>query len=89
MFGVSFKKQIRSDNPRKEWRTRARQSMKELCMGVKWLPIEGLYVGVRQLQLGVGHLPLEDLCVGVRLLQVENMNRSSTPPKRIDVIYWS
>ena len=43
--------------------------MKELCMGVKQLPIEDLYIGVKQLQLGVRHLPLRDLCVGVRQLK--------------------
>ena len=42
--------------------------MKELCKGVKQLPIEDLYIGVRELQLGVKDLPLEVLCVGVRQL---------------------
>ena len=53
-----------------------RQPMKELCMGVKWLLIEGLYVEVRQHQLGARRLPLEDLRVGVRLLQLEDTNQS-------------
>ena len=51
---------------KKKWSTRARQPVKDLCMGVRQLPIEDLCVGVRELQLGAKHLPMEDLCVGVR-----------------------
>ena len=55
-------------------RTKARQPMDILCMGVRQLPMEDLCDGVKQLQLGFRHLPLEDLCVGIRQLQPKNMN---------------
>ena len=67
--------------PKKEWCTRARQPMNELCMGVRQLPLENLCIGVRELQLGVRHLPLEDqVCVGITQLQLEDMNWNYTTP---------
>ena len=47
--------------PKREWYTRVRQSIVELCTGVRQLLIEDLCVGVRQLQLGVRHPPLEGM----------------------------
>ena len=70
VFGVRQLQRINwARQPKREWCTRARRFMKELCMGVRELPIEDLFVRAR-------HLPLEDLCVGVRSLQLEYMNRS-------------
>ena len=55
--------------PKREWCTRGRQLMNELCMRVRHLLIEDLCLGVR-------HLPLEDLCIAVRQLQLGDMNWS-------------
>ena len=51
VFGVKqLQRTIWVKQPKREGCTRARQPMKELCMGVRRLPLEDLCVGVEQLQ---------------------------------------